>query len=89
MKSGHLQSSPSSSSSSAAALCLLVVLIVTTAGLQQVRAEIFTALVDLERVLEAEKSVADELRLYVEREQGRLRRLLRFTALVPTSSIFN
>jgi hypothetical protein len=42
-----------------------------------VRAELFTALVELERLLEAEALVAGDLRQYVAREQERLQRLLR------------
>ena len=42
-----------------------------------VAADLFTAMVDLERVFVAEKLVADELRQYIGREEDRLQRLTR------------
>lgn len=41
------------------------------------RADLFTAIVDLERLLEAEQLVANDLRQYVAQEQERLQRLSR------------
>ena len=69
-----------SSTSSTRAIHVAAVLIVTCCLLQHwtvvvVRADIYTALVDLERLLEAEKAIADDIRLYIEKEYERLQRL--------------
>jgi hypothetical protein len=45
-----------------------------------VRGELFTAFVDLERLLEGEKLVANDLRQYVAREEQRLQKLLRLVS---------
>lgn len=43
----------------------------------EVQAELFTAMVDLEKILYAEHSVAHDLRKYVEKEEQRLARVRR------------
>lgn len=43
----------------------------------RISGELFTALVDLEKVLYAEREVAEDLRSYIEREQLRLNQLSR------------
>ena len=40
-----------------------------------VRTELFTALVELEKVLHAENGVANDLREYISREESRLQKL--------------
>jgi prolyl 4-hydroxylase len=52
-----------------AAVCLLATLFVAA------EADMFTAIVDLERLLYAERAVADDLRLYIEQQQQKLERL--------------
>ena len=58
---------------SSAAIILVVLLCMGS----RINGELFTALVDLEKVLYAEREVAEDLRSYIGREQLRLNELSR------------
>jgi len=65
----------SSSSLSSFTALVVIVLCGLMPSARVVRAELFTALVDLELLLEAEKSISLDLRQYVAKENERLQRL--------------
>ena len=56
-----------------AAKFLNVILLLCVA--QQVRTELFTALVDLKKVLVAERDIAQDIRHYIQQEEQRLHEL--------------
>lgn len=58
-----------------AASALVVAAVLLTAGPAPGGCDVFTAIVDLVRVLEAEHAVAQDLRRYIDREQERIDRL--------------
>lgn len=51
-------------------ICIYVLLLCS-----QIKAELFTALVDLERILYAEDNIAKDLRAYISSEEARLNKL--------------
>lgn len=63
-------------------LFVLVVYMVTVA-----KPEVFTAIVDLEKLLYAEKGVADDLKSYIEREEARISSLKRLVDLQENNYI--
>jgi hypothetical protein len=60
------------------ALTVSVITVLATCTLCLVTGELFTALVDLERILHAEYDVAQDLKSYIEREQQRISLLKRY-----------
>jgi hypothetical protein len=75
-----MSSSPASSLISYSYLVLIVTIVVCglVPSTRVVRADVFTALVDLELLLEAEKSISVDLRQYVAKENERLHQLSRY-----------
>ena len=56
-------------------LVSLVLFVIASFTIQTTRSELFTAIVDLERILWAENSVASDLREYIALEEKRLQKL--------------